>query len=258
MISWSKGFMRRAVSAGVRPFGFELVRRGSVSDYVPDRFHHNRNRSKYDKIGCAVSDRSFAAFLAGNANNAIDPMRFYFLAMVCDLVEKEAIAGDVAELGVYKGNTAFLLAELARRTGRTAYLFDTFKSLPERDFIGIDSNIRDRKSDFIDTSIEAVRALVGSANVEIIAGYFPDSITKAAAATRYALVHLDCDLYIPTRAGLEFFYPRLVSGGFLIVHDYMSLYWDGIEKAINEFFVDKPERFIPIPDKSGTIALRKQ
>jgi hypothetical protein len=34
--------------------------------------------------------------------------------LVCDLVEKEAIASDVAELGVYKGNTAFLLAELAR------------------------------------------------------------------------------------------------------------------------------------------------
>src|SRR5215510_5647065 len=127
--------------------------------------------------------------------------------MVCDLVEKEALPGDVAELGVYKGNTAFLLADLARRTGRTAYLFDTFESLPERDFISIDSNIQDRKGDFMDTSIEAVRALVGSPNVELIAGYFPDSITKASAMTRYALVHLDCDLYTPTHAGLQFFYP---------------------------------------------------
>jgi O-methyltransferase len=48
-----------------------------------------------------------------------------------------------------------------------------------------------------------------------------------------------------------------VPGGFLIIHDYMSLYWDGVEKAINEFFADKPERFIPIPDKSGTIVIRK-
>jgi len=37
----------------------------------------------------------------------------------------------------------------------------------------------------------------------------------------------------------------------------MSLYWDGVERAVNEFFADKPERFIPIPDKSGTIAIRK-
>src|SRR5215475_2011115 len=114
VISWSRRFMQRAVAALVRPFGFELRR---PSDYTPDRFHPNHNRSKYDKIGGAVSDRSLAAFLAGNANNTIDLTRFYFLAMVCDLVEKEAIAGDVAELGIYKGNTAFLLTELARRTG---------------------------------------------------------------------------------------------------------------------------------------------
>ena len=47
--------------------------------------------------------------------------------MVCDLVEKEKLHGDLAELGVYKGNTAFMLADLARRDGRIAYLFDTFE-----------------------------------------------------------------------------------------------------------------------------------
>jgi hypothetical protein len=79
--------------------------------------------------------------------------------MICDLVEKEALPGDVAELGVYKGNTAFLLTDLARRVGRTAYLFDTFTSLPERDFIGIDSSNVDRKNDFMDNSIGPCGAL---------------------------------------------------------------------------------------------------
>jgi hypothetical protein len=243
--------MRRTVAAGVRPFGLELVRK---SEHAPDRFYQNRER--YDKIGWAFSDISLAAYTGGSSR--ADLVRYYFLAMVCDLVEKEAIAGDIAELGVHKGNAAFLFAELARRIGRTAYLFDTFDSFPEQDFVGVDSTIRNRKNDFGETSVEAVRDLVGSANVELVAGYFPDSITKAAAASQYALVHLDCDLYAPTRAGLEFFYPRLVTGGFLMVHDYMSLYWDCVEKAVNEFLADKPERLIPIPDKSGTIALRKQ
>jgi hypothetical protein len=31
----------------------------------------------------------------------------------------------------------------------------------------------------------------------------------------------------------------------------MSLYWNGVEKAINDFFADKPERFIPNSDKIG-------
>jgi O-methyltransferase len=63
--------------------------------------------------------------------------------------------------------------------------------------------------------------------------------------------------YKPFKAGLEFFYPRLVDGGFLVMHDYGSLWWDGTEKAIDEFFADKPESVIPIPDRAGTAAIRK-
>jgi O-methyltransferase len=59
------------------------------------------------------------------------------------------------------------------------------------------------------------------------------------------------------KAALEYFYPRLVPGGFFILHDYSSLYWDGAEKAIDEFLADKPERVMPIPDKSGTVVVRK-
>ena len=265
MMHSTKRVIRQTANAVLRPLGFELRR---FDEYplglatptvqvgnIPDRFCHNRE--KYQQIGAAFSNKSMMAFLRGNQNNTGDLARYYFLAMVCDLVEKEALSGDVAELGVYKGNTAFLLAQLARRLGRTAYLFDTFESLPECDFVDVDSMIIDRKNDFVDTSLEAVQRLVGTSNVEIVAGYFPKSITHASMMTRYALVHLDCDLYAPTRAGLEFFYPKLVPGGFLIIHDYMSLYWNGVEKAVNEFFADKPERFVPIPDKSGTIAFRK-
>jgi O-methyltransferase len=202
--------------------------------YVPDRFYLNYDKYRTTR-GFSYSEESEAAFIFGRSdNNAGDLARFYFLALVCDLVDKENLPGDVAELGVYKGNSAFLLAELARRRGgRTAYLFDTFESLPERDLVGVDSDLKDRELNFVDTSLGAVKNTV------------------------FALVHLDCDLYAPMRAGLEFFYPKLVPGGFMIIHDYSSLNWDGVEKAVDEFFADKPERLVPIPDKSGTIVVRK-
>ena len=41
------------------------------------------------------------------------------------------------------------------------------------------------------------------------------------------------------------------------MHDYTSLYWEGVEKAVEEFFADKVESVIPIPDMSGTVAVRK-
>jgi hypothetical protein len=74
---------------------------------------------------------------------------------------------------------------------------------------------------------------------------------------RYCLVHLDCDLYAPMTSALAYFYPRLVPGGFLMAHDYSSLHWSGAETAIDEFFLDKPECPLPLPDSAGSVAIRK-
>jgi len=74
---------------------------------------------------------------------------------------------------------------------------------------------------------------------------------------KFSLVHLDCDLKKPTMAALEYFYPRIVKGGFLVMHDHSSYCWKGAEEAINEFFKDKPEWVIPVPDKSGSCVIRK-
>jgi O-methyltransferase len=93
--------------------------------------------------------------------------------------------------------------------------------------------------------------------VSFIKGRFPGTANAIPDAERFCLVNLDCDLYAPFSAALQYFYPRLLPGGFLIMHDYSSLHWPLIEKAVDEFFADKPERPILIPDKSGTAVVRK-
>ena len=74
---------------------------------------------------------------------------------------------------------------------------------------------------------------------------------------RYALVHIDCDLYAPVKSALSYFYPRLVPGGFLVVHDYSSLHWNGAERAVDEFFADLSESVVPITDSAGSVVVRK-
>ena len=41
------------------------------------------------------------------------------------------------------------------------------------------------------------------------------------------------------------------------MHDYGSLYWDGLEKAVDTFFADRVEAIVPIPDMCGTVVARK-
>ncbi len=245
---------RRLAGSRFVPFEFGHIAKCPHAQigFIPDRF--SLQYGKYLKLGNPPIEEAQRKFVEGNANNSGDLVRYYLLTLICDTVVSERIGGDIAELGVYKGNTAFLLARLAQRIGGTAYLFDTFRGFPQEDLDGID---RDKTPEFADTSLHQVKALVGEHSTRFIQGSFPDSTSEIPSNLSFWLVHLDCDLYAPFRAGLEYFYPRLKPGAFLVMHDYSNLYWDGVERAINEFFSDKPEKIVPIPDKSGTAVIRK-
>jgi hypothetical protein len=218
----------------------------------PQRYSSNYKR--YLERGGAVRfEEDVAGFVATGKNDG-DMARYYFFCLALDQMIKEELPGDLAEIGVYKGETATLIATIARRLGKTAWLLDTFEGFDAKDLQGIDYGLNEQ---FDDTSLEAVRALVGEENVHFIKGYFPDTAAQLPAKGAYCLVHIDCDLYNPVRAALDYFYPRIVPGGFLLVHDYSSLHWDGAEQAVDEFFADKPESPIPLTDGAGTIAIRK-
>ena len=108
---------------------------------------------------------------------------------------------------------------------------------------------------FGDTSVETVRRRVAprNGNVRFHPGLFPASCGAAVRAERFALVHLDADLYRPTLAGLETFYPLVAPGGFIVVHDYNA--WQGARHATDEFLSARPEVAVPMPDKSGSAVI---
>jgi hypothetical protein len=222
--------------------------------YLPDRYSCNLN--KYHKSFDFFSYLDLKKWIEGNYyNNVGDFSRFFLFNLCIDTLIDDKIEGDVIEVGVYRGNSAFLLSKYAQRTNRICYLFDTFEGFDSRDLNGIDKNVS--TSIFTDTSLEAVEKVVGKRNTVYVKGFFPDSLIKVGELNDLSLVHLDCDLEAPFMSSLNYFYPRIKKGGFLIMHDYSSLYWPGAKKAIDMFFADKLEFIVPIPDKSGTCIVRK-
>jgi O-methyltransferase len=149
-----------------------------------------------------------------------------------DAVKK--IPGDMAEVGVASGASAMMIA--SRAPERTLHLFDTFEGLPKPK--GEDSQ-RFKEGQY-GYSLEDVQRYLKRDNVRFYKGLFPDTAT-AIPDTRFAFVHLDADLYDSTRAGLEWFYPRLNRGGMLICHDYDTA--AGVNRAFEEFFANKPEPY---------------
>jgi O-methyltransferase len=134
-------------------------------------------------------------------------------------VVDEDVPGAFAEVGVWRGEMSAFLHRLAPH--RQLYLFDTFSGFPDRDLPEGSTDSR-----FRDTSEEAVRRRVAPAeDVVLRPGYVPETLA-GLEDERFAFVLLDLDLYEPTRSSLEFFYPRLSSGGYLVMHDYNNPEFD--------------------------------
>jgi hypothetical protein len=65
-------------------------------------------------------------------------------------------------------------------------------------------------------------------------GWIPQSFA-AVEECEYKFVHLDLDLYEPIKGGLEYFYPRMVRGGAIVVDEYAIPRWPGAKKAVDEY-----------------------
>jgi hypothetical protein len=212
--------------------------------------------SHYEFDSIPHYSRLFELWTSGNVtNNCGDIARFYAIYQNVRHVLSENVPGDIVELGVYKGNSAAILAAIGRERGRRTFLFDTFSGFDDRDLVGIDAGRRGVQ--FLDTTLEAVERLVGTESVTYVKGFFPQSIVQIEMPTQIAVAHIDCDLYEPMKAGLEIFYPKIAAGGLIILHDYSSGQWPGTTRAIDEFFANRPEKPVLIPDKSGTAMVRK-
>jgi O-methyltransferase len=178
-----------------------------------------------------------------------DPIRYSTMALAINTIRKQQISGNLAEVGVWRGDTSRIIHLCAPE--KTLYLFDTFEGYPPEDLDHEDGR-------FKDTSIEIVRQTIGDlTNVVIKKGYFPET-ARGLEDEVFALVMLDLDLYKPMRAAIEFFYSRMSPGGYIFVHDY-NHHPSGpaVIRAINDFMDDKPEKLIEIPDVWGTIVIRK-
>jgi len=213
-------------------------------NYVPPEWESARRQKKLSKE------------LITACRNYPDKIRFYTFWLQIQQLIKHDIKGDFAELGVYKGESARLLRLMAH--DRKLHLFDTFEGFTETDLKPEKGEASTYSAkNFSDTTIKKVLNTVGYDPEKVIVykGYFPQS-ASGLETTTFALVNLDADLYNPTKAGLEYFYPRLSPGGVIFIHDYNNK-WEGLVKAVDEFVAGIPEQLILFPDFDSTVLIKK-
>lgn len=170
------------------------------------------------------------------------------------------LGGDTVECGVFRGKSSYFICDAYRENpGHVHHAFDSFEgvSQPTGEDSVSDPRLRPwAKGDYSAPLDAAQKTLAGFDSVRFYKGWIPDRFHEVAQRS-FSLVHIDVDLYGPTRDSLEFFYPRLVAGGVLICDDYGATGCPGARKACDKYLADKPEqRMIDITTGQGVMIKR--
>ncbi|MBK9290592.1 MAG: class I SAM-dependent methyltransferase [Bacteroidetes bacterium] len=184
-----------------------------------------------------------------------DKERFILFWLQVSRLKNVVPSGAFAEVGVYRGDSARILHALDPE--RDLYLLDTFRGFDAADLEGEEGEAATyTPASFADTNTSLVRErLKHSPKVHILEGNLKDTLHLIENVS-FALVNLDADLAAPTALALKFFYPRLLPGGVIIVHDYNPK-WPGLMQAVDEFLSTIPEEAVAIPDRDCSLVIIK-
>jgi hypothetical protein len=161
------------------------------------------------------------------------------------------VDGDTAECGVYRGATSWLICKSNKEAmkNKTHYVFDSFMGLSKPAEV---DGAHWREGD-LSCALGDVKAnLVDFEQVVLMEGWIPSRF-KEVSDCGFSFVHIDVDLYEPTRQSLEFFYPRLAVGGIIVCDDYGFETCPGATRAMDDYFADKLEKPIYLADGGGFV-----
>ena len=167
--------------------------------------------------------------------------------------------GEVIECGAYRGATSLLLALLGRLNGlrQAVLMLDTFAGMPAvsaYDFGRSGGEFRP-PADQVELIRRQAEALGVADRVEVHRGLFADTFAALAPrALRFALVHIDANIYQGTLEACAFTIPRVSPGGAVVFDDYNGVCDLGARLAIDEYCADKG--FKPLPLVASSAYLR--
>ncbi|WP_247232277.1 TylF/MycF/NovP-related O-methyltransferase [Telluribacter sp. SYSU D00476] len=158
------------------------------------------------------------------------------------------LPGDILEFGVYKGTSLVRLLSfrnlLENEYVRKVYGFDMFGKFPDALELESDRSFVEKFESaggygISSEELEMHLTNKGFINFSLVQGdillTLPDFLAQNPAL-KIALLHIDVDVYEPTKFILENLWERVVKGGVVMLDDYGTV--EGETRAVDEFFED--------------------
>lgn len=152
------------------------------------------------------------------------------------------IPGDVIETGVWQGGASIFMQavlKVHKATSRRLWVADSFNWIPPPN---PEKYPQDAASDlhtyrYLAVPLEKVqqnflRYDLLDMNVRFLKGLFEETL-PTAPIDQLALIRLDGDLYQSTMEGLMYLYPKLSSGGYILIDDYGAI--PNCKQAVDDY-----------------------
>ena len=152
---------------------------------------------------------------------------------VRNIIENK-IEGDFIETGVWRGGATILMKALLTElniTARKVWLADSFKGLPKPNTVDYpddkECNLHTHRilrvsKDEVEKNFKSFDLL--DDKIVFLEGWFKDTLPNINLE-KLSLLRLDGDLYESTHLALRYLYPKLSSGGYVIIDDYNAFHY---------------------------------
>ena len=238
-------FVKNLVKDYLKKLGFDVVKYSQAEELNNNDVTQKEFPPDFDKEEIDIIREA-------SPYTMTSPERIYALIQSVRYISKNNIDGDIVECGVWKGGSmmaAALTLSQIKDNNRHLYLFDTFEGMTEPtekdlDYKGhsastlLENSVKsDESSVWCYATLETVEETLQKTGYDreklhFIKGKVEQTIPDKAPQN-ISILRLDTDWYESTRHELIHLFPRLSTGGVIIIDDYG--FWKGSRLASDEY-----------------------
>jgi hypothetical protein len=202
----------------------------------------SRSRASFPEI----ADEMFWEFYGWAAPySMVHVTGFYNVYQSMRYVATNDIPGDIAECGCFLGGIGIFMGLLRRHLElheKTIYLYDTFAGPPEGESDVVHGEVQHSAPlpPYYDAVLGNIDEVLHTDEGYVLVRGPVEETLPASPEVKLCLMRLDTDFFSSTKVELEVLYPRLVSGGVLVVDDYGM--YAGARRATDEFLATQRRR----------------
>ncbi len=186
---------------------------------------------------------------------AISPT-IHWRAHVFSWAAKRALKleGDFVECGVNRGFLSRIAMDYIgfAKQDKKFYLMDTYDGLVDRYITEEERNQGVTSGGYEPCFDKVTRTFAPYKNVHLIRGAIPDTLPQVGS-TKIAFLSIDMNCVMPEIEAAEYFWPRMVPGGVIVLDDYGHAGHELQQKAFDKFASTQGVTVLCLPTGQGLI-----